>query len=232
MGLVHSQDVFKPGIPINYEKPCVNNGTYCSNSATCNITVYSPNLTAIINNQAMTNNGAYFNYTIPAQTQISNLYSTAITCKDGNNQGFSTFQMEINPLGAELDGSKASLYIAMLLIGILMFIGSIIAAITIPADNPRDQMTGYVLAVSNIKYVKIILWGIAYLLLMLIMWTSYIISFGLLNMDFLGSLFQFAFYTMVVLVLPLIVLLVYLMIANAVRDSEISKLISGGFKTR
>ena len=93
-------------------------------------------------------------------------------------------------------------------------------------------MTGYIFAVSNMKYVKMFLLAISYLFLVLIVYFGYIISYGYLDMDFLGNLFYFAFYTMIVLILPLFIIGVYVIISNLIRDSAVAEMLSRGLHVK
>ena len=55
---------YSPYEEISIKNPCYYNGSYCSSSATCNITVYDPNNIILVNNKAMTNKVSYFNYSL------------------------------------------------------------------------------------------------------------------------------------------------------------------------
>ena len=57
LGRVYQQDK-----EVDLKVPCFNNGTYCSGSATCNVTILYPNSSVLVDNQLMTNGGSYHNY--------------------------------------------------------------------------------------------------------------------------------------------------------------------------
>jgi len=79
--------------------PCINNGTYCSAAAKCNITIFDPDNNIVINNEQMTNSGAYHNYTLNAsQTALIGTYQDSMICIDGA-QGYSTFEHDITRTG-------------------------------------------------------------------------------------------------------------------------------------
>lgn len=71
---------------LDLKVPCINNGTYCSAATTCNLTLMDFNENALINNQAMTSQTAYFNYT----TTLSEVgeYQVFMSCTDGTSNGF------------------------------------------------------------------------------------------------------------------------------------------------
>lgn len=91
-------------IPFNQEydlkRPCFNNGTYCSSSAVCNITISYPDGRLLTNNQLMTNQNSFHNLTL-TNFNISELgiHSVVMICNDvggdiaGN--GKNTFEIEV-----------------------------------------------------------------------------------------------------------------------------------------
>lgn len=88
---------------LDLKVPCINNNTFCSGSATCNLTILYPNSTALVFGVAMTNAGTYHNYTLDGnQTTVLGEYSTTVVCTDGSEGGYSTFIYKINPTGHEI----------------------------------------------------------------------------------------------------------------------------------
>lgn len=92
------QDVFKSGQTVDYKKPCFNNGTYCSSSATCNYTMYYPNNDLLIDNKPATNKIAYYNYTFVAPATIG-IYKVDMTCIDVDLKGSETYYFEVTGSG-------------------------------------------------------------------------------------------------------------------------------------
>ena len=90
-------DVFKINEIISYKKPCFNNGTYCSDSAVCNFTIFNPDNTLLIDNERATNQGAYHNLTFTT-TEIG-IYQVDMTCLDGILNGAETMYFEITGSG-------------------------------------------------------------------------------------------------------------------------------------
>ncbi len=79
------------------KRPCFNNGAFCSDGATCNITIIYPNNgDFLINNKLMTNQGSIHNITVQ---QVSNnrlgVYPVITSCTDGAVSGEDTFNIEI-----------------------------------------------------------------------------------------------------------------------------------------
>jgi hypothetical protein len=93
---------FKQGQDIDIKVPCYINGSYCSAGATCSITIQYPNNgTLLVNNQAMTYNPSYFNYTLnSSQTRVIGSYPCSMVCVDGSDSGYRDFPIEITTTGA------------------------------------------------------------------------------------------------------------------------------------
>jgi len=90
-------DVFRINEIIDYKKPCLNNGTYCSSSSVCNYTIFNPDNSLLIDNQRATNNGAYHNLTFTT-TEIG-IHQVDMVCNDGNLNGAETMYFEITGSG-------------------------------------------------------------------------------------------------------------------------------------
>jgi hypothetical protein len=76
--------------------PCYNNGTWCSSSAVCNITITWPNGTILVNNAQMTNQGSFQNYTLsPSKTAVIGIYEDSMVCSDGGYNVASSFEHQI-----------------------------------------------------------------------------------------------------------------------------------------
>lgn len=77
--------IFKYDDKIDLKIQCLNNGTFCPENTECNITVTYPDNTIFINNELMTNQFSYFNYTLSNDTAIylaREYQCSIICCKD------------------------------------------------------------------------------------------------------------------------------------------------------
>lgn len=116
---------FKINNEINLKRPCINNGTWCSGSAVCNITITSPNNTIILDNAKMTNSGAYHNISLTHtgtcnKDQTCGVYKADVICIDGSRTGSETFYYEITPTGYSLTTSQSLSGVAVILIVFLL----------------------------------------------------------------------------------------------------------------
>jgi len=111
---------FKKGTDVDLKIPCVNEGSACSASAVCNITVNDPNSNNIIDNQEMTNSGAFHNYTL-INTETIGEYQATVFCIDGTDADYTTFSLATTENGQEQNDWTFILAIAIT-IGFLLIL--------------------------------------------------------------------------------------------------------------
>ncbi len=102
VNLVFAADfVFKQSTEIDFKIPCFNStNDFCPATTDCTLTVTNQSLTIIINNQNMTHNTSFYNYTIPA-TNLSSLgeYKATIQCTDVTESGYYIVTFEVTEDG-------------------------------------------------------------------------------------------------------------------------------------
>ena len=95
---------------------------------------------------------------------------------------------EITATGKDLTTAKATSYIIILFISLLIFVGLLWMGLGLHSKNKSDEMTGYVIAVSNIKYLKYLFLGFSYLCLVWISYFSWMIVYAYLDFNFLSNI--------------------------------------------
>lgn len=106
-GMVSAQLTFEPEVPADIKSSCFDgDSALCSPTATCNITVFSPNMSLFVDNQAMTNSNTYFNFTTPALNDRGE-YNVIISCEDGATDGYVTFTFLSTDIPMENQGIVA-----------------------------------------------------------------------------------------------------------------------------
>lgn len=171
---VSAIDYYKYNTVIDYKKPCFNNLTYCSGTATCNITVFDPENSVVINNQLMTNKVAYFNYSISNRTILGE-YRADIVCFDAGFKGANSFFFEVTGNGKSNPGTGIIILFIVLfvVIGISLIylaIHSVGHFLTLDTDiiDVAFNMAGYIgllaayvmhdFYVGNPKIEEILVW--------------------------------------------------------------------------
>lgn len=144
--IAESDLYYKKGEKVDIKLPCINNGSMCSGSATCNITVNYPNGTNLINNQLMTNAGAYHNYTLTSSTVLGEYYSI-VYCNDSSVMGYSTFPFTINNSGnKENDNQIIAVYIVLL----CLVIGYLFVAFKLDSAHIAAKITLFLSGLLNL----------------------------------------------------------------------------------
>lgn len=115
--------------PFNQEydikRPCFNNGSVCSSTAICAMTLSYPDGSILLDNATMTNQNSFHNVTIsPSQNDQLGVYAASMYCLDESKSGQDTFQIQITGDGFEFNVFPTEL--SVLILGfILIFVGVI-----------------------------------------------------------------------------------------------------------
>lgn len=95
------ESVFKQNTAIDIKEPCIINGTWCSGSAVCNITIWKPDDSILLSNALMTNQLSFHNKTLtPAQSISLGTYTATASCSDQGLSGYRTFYYQVTPSGS------------------------------------------------------------------------------------------------------------------------------------
>jgi len=191
MTIVSAIDIdryYKVSGDINIKEQCLNNdNSYCDNTTNCNITVFDPDSDIVIENEPMTYNPSYYNYSF--NTEKIGVFEVNINCYNSTNYGFSTEYIEVNDGVREIDlqviilglGIMCLIMIGMIFIlpDMFMFIKWFLAIITgftvfviIPSlfisDTIVFKLFKYGLIFSRLLFLSIILYGVWFIVQWLI----------------------------------------------------------------
>lgn len=224
-------ETYKANTQTNLQFTCTLNDAIPSETATFNITITDREGNKVVDNQLAEAQGSgSFNYTVTFNK--TELYKVQMFCTDGiysySGEGF----YNITPLGGELTSAKTTIYIIIFIISLIIFIGLLLIGIYLPIENNRNEMTGYIFAINNLKYLKLVCLGLAYLVALLIAYFSYTLSYSYLDFGFLTSIFRALFYAETIALFPLFILFSYVLIANLIRDSKIKDMLMRGLRIR
>lgn len=205
--------IYEQDKPLDIKIPCMNNGTYCSASATCNVTILYPNSTTLINNEVMTNNLAFHNYSlVQEQTNTLGEYEVTIMCQDGTIYGYSTFDYKITPTGEEPSTSEGILYIGIFAVLLIFFILCMYGIISI------DKL-----------FIRFALFQISYLLIVAITFISSNIANNFItNAPFLVSFSEILFKVFMIGYFPFLVGSICYLFYMVITIKEIKDMIDKG----
>ena len=205
----------------------------CANCTFVNVSVLQqPNKDKIVLNLQLQNLGqGYFNFTFCNNTIKGEVIVNGIGDPDGVNTPWN-YNYKVNLLGKTLSNSQAILYFLVFTVSFIFFILLLVTAFSLPSKNIRQEFTGYLLAVENLKYLRMLLFAFSYLFVMLMSYFGWIISLAFLDLDFLGNLFRVVFYILVVLIIPLFIVSFVIIVANIIRDAKLNEHLARGLLTK
>lgn len=148
IGLV-SAATYKQSEQLDLKIICKNNDTFCSGSASCNLTIFNPDDTILIEGQATTNKGTYHSYLLTeSQTSTLGEYRAVVACFDGSENGIETYPYWITETGESAGEYRFAIYLIILLGWLLFIIGAYRTEYTFVA------LAGIILLISGV-YVLI-----------------------------------------------------------------------------
>ena len=198
---VDVDDIFPLG-EIRYVKPCFFNGTYCSASAQCNLTVFFPNNTQLLNTGIMTNNITEHNITFTSNTL--GIHKADQVCSDQGFSGSNTFYFDVTATGDILSTAEGIIYIIFLVAIISIFSLCLWGAIRIPFKN-QVSPSGEIITINDMKYFKVFLIVMSYILLMFIFGVTRSIMANYLFINGASAVFNYLFWIMFSFMFPLLI---------------------------
>lgn len=223
-------ETYKQNEPLDLKTQCIANGTYCSASAYCNITIQYPNASLLINNAKMTNQIAFFNYTLKDSSTLGN-YACTFTCCDSGYCATNSCDFKINGIGYELTIQQSILYIILLSGILIILLFTIWGAIVMPFKNPRDEEDGKILSINDLKYFKIILWIMVYLEVLFLILILRNLSGGFLGVEGTYSFFNITYNMLLIGLLPMFPLVIFFTIVIWLSDKKTLKNLARGLPT-
>lgn len=227
IGSVSATEVYKAGDLIDLKQGCYNSGTFCSSATVCNITVIYPNATVLINAGEMSNQGGYFNYTLPEGLYTLGTYRYDITCKDGADSNFNSFNFDITPNGENLSIASSVIYLFMLILSICIFLGFTFTAIKVDGQNYRDE-EGYLVHVNWKKYLKIFCVVMAYVTAIWLTWSSYNIILAYAGIQQVAQFFFVIHTILFSMLIPVIVIFCVFTVIKFVKDIKLQDRVKRG----
>ncbi len=229
IGIV-SAETFQQNIEVDFKKSCTNStGMICSPSAYCNMTIKYPNSTASINDLRMTNNNnGIFNITIPSSNvEILGDYNWDMFCCDNADCGEAHGIFKITKSGGEISQEKAIVYIAMIALLVIIFLLCLAGVGWLPDSNAQDE-DGMILSINKLKYVRSILYAVAYALLIGIIFLASNVSYLFLETPMMGNFLFMVYRVMMYLAFPMVVVWFIFIFVKMYNDKEIKNMLDKG----
>lgn len=229
LGLANAE-TFQQNTIIDFKKTCTNStGTICSSSAYCNLTIYYPNNSNSIYNVVMTNNNnGIFNRTLAASNiDVLGNYNWDMFCCDDVDCGEAHGTFKVTKSGGEISQEKAIIYIAMIGLLVILLLICIAGIGWLPDSNAKDE-DGLILSVNKLKYVRNVLYVVAYALLIGIVFLSSNVSYLFLETPMMGNFLFMVYKVLMYMALPMVVVWFIFIFISLFNDKEIKNMLEQG----
>lgn len=176
-----SPGIYKQGQDINLLQTCAN----CSFINVTSIT--NPNGTVLISNVVMTKDGSVFNYTLNSSltTALGTYRVNGIGNPDGVNEIWA-YSFDVTPTGTILETSESILYVIILIVTFILFLGFLYPAIKLPYSN-KVNPDGSITRITRLKYLKLLSVWFAYGFFMWFLQTLNGISINYITLTYLSN---------------------------------------------
>jgi len=197
---------FQKNTEVDIKIVCINAG-YCSAASQCNVSVFAPNDSALLDGIEATRSasGAFHNFSLSTnQTDDLGTYRVGGFCKDGSVTQLIDFTFDVTPTGFSLSTGQAIIYIIFIAGMFFVFGLSMWGAIVLPFKNITND-TGDVVSVNDLKYIKVILMPISYVLLLFIFGGLRSVTANYISLEGVHGVFNWLFWLLWAFVFPVII---------------------------
>jgi hypothetical protein len=190
-----------------------------------NVTIYYPNSSVAVENQSMQNVfGNIWNYNF-SNTNTLGVYGFDYCDENGNNCSANTF--ELTGTGFPFTVATSIIYVGLLFLLAFFFTITIGGISWLPSKDARDE-EGAILEVSNLKYLRTILFVVGWMLLMAMTFIGANIGFAYLGSTLVANILFDLYQIMMLLTLPMVVIWFLWIFVKIFRDKEMRNLIDRG----
>jgi len=217
--------IFKQNDCFEIKQICFINGTQCS---FCNITsIDYPNGTRAVSNLVMTKRSGDFNYSY-CNSEILGNYNVNGYCTYGTDvtKPWTAF-FEITGTGFEFNQSRSFFYIGLIILLIFLLLITVFGIYVLPSKDETDDF-GLLISISKLKYLRSILFVVAWGFLLSIVYTSSNIALAYLGSEMFGQLLWSIYQMMFWLTLPGVFIWFLFIFVQIFRDRETKRLLDRG----
>ena len=129
---------------------------------------------------------------------------------------------EVTPSGLNIETSKAIMNIGLLFIFIFIFTVCVAAIPQLPSSNTPDE-TGHIIEINYLKYLRGILYAVAYIIFYLIMVISSDIATSYLNSNLMGLVLGKIAIIMGLFLVPLMFIWLFFILQKIITDNQFLK---------
>lgn len=199
----------------------------------CNITSVSyPNTTVFVEDVLMTKRGTEYNFTI-SMDNISTLGNYIVNgfCTNGSDDIVWAYDFDVTYNGNKLNTERSILYIGLIAILVFLFLLIVFNIHKLPSGDHVSQ-EGLILDINNLKYLRPVLWGLAWAVLLGIVFLTSNVSIAYLPNAMFGDFFFTLYRIMFLVTLPMTVVWFIWLFYKLLHDRETKRMIDRGVDIR
>ncbi len=201
----------------------------CPTCTFINITLKNTTSDIVFNNQPMALTGGTFEYNITSGNH-SELGTYFVEGYSNLDNPFKACYVITN-IKVETSEAEATLYVVLMILSLFVFIFSLWGSVVLPFSNPRNAL-GRVIDISWVKYFKISLIAITFLMFLWIMNLGVTITENSVSLTQFSGFFTMIFTITTASIWPLLVLMFILMSILIIKDLQLNKLLKRGLTPR
>jgi len=199
----------------------------CLNGVNLTAVIYPNKSTQLFNKEMSKYGNSYYNYSFCGTQSLGDyIYLTTGDVEGNLTSGNVNFKVTVT--GSELSISQGILYSFFIIVLIFVFILTLYSSIVLPFKNIRDDENKYIISMNDLKYVKIIMIALSYLIFMSILGLSRGISAYFLTDIGIYKVFQWTYWIMFSFVWPIIVCSFIFMIILYLNDKKVRHALERG----
>jgi len=137
---------YRANTPASVVLPCFDvDNNYCDSTYNCSLTITNPLFNVIIDNQQMTRNNSFYNYTISSDDlSVTGKYMAHAVCTNVTYSAFSIFYFEVTESGFFTND-----WTFILAVGLIVFLFMIAAMFINSQEHPALQIFLFLFAFLN-----------------------------------------------------------------------------------
>lgn len=196
-----------------------------ANATACNITsIRYPNSTIFIENVAMQKDGTDFNFTLDSSfTNVRGVYLVNGEC----DTTIWTYDFEISPTGTTVSTAQSLIYIIFFIGALLLFSFCLFWIFNLPSGN-NITPAGEVVSLNDLKFLRLFLIPVSYVLLTWIFGILRSVTANFLILNGPNAFFNWAYWIMMAVMYPLLILSLYIFLISIFNDRKILKSLREG----
>jgi len=194
-----------------------------ANASYCNITkVKYPNSSTAVSNIVMTKDGVSFEYEFTGTSELGVYLVEGICGTD-----VWTCDFEVTGIGDELTTARSILFLGLIFILLVLFVMILVFVPMLPSQDFKTDEKN-IIDINWLKYLRPVLWGIAYNLLVAIVFLTSNVALAYLPNDMFGNFLFMLFKIMFILNLPIIVIWFLYTFKKIFDDREVKRMLERG----